>query len=165
MELIGKKYGDLRVIAEAGKRGTNRYLLCRCKCHAKTIIAYSALARGQKRCSICRKKAMQQRSVCPQCGGKKSAQARCCRPCLIALFPPPARYPKPLNVVAKKYGVSRQRVSQVIIAVGWDKAMEYFQTSVGVRRIKDFQAPERRKMLRLRRRSLRRRKAREKDSA
>lgn len=135
--LIGKKFGDLTVIADAPDRFRNRYVKVRCTCGSTSIVAYSALYRGKTRCAKCVERDRKERRTCPYCAGPKSPSARSCAACTNEVFPPPPQYPEALSTIAKRYGVSRQRVSQVVLAIGWKAAMYYFNLPADERRIEN----------------------------
>lgn len=153
-EHIGERYARWTIIGAGLRKGNTRYFLCRCDCGTEKHVHQGNMRNGSsKACSKCAGRERGLRQVAstdarlayaginvaqrrgrvrlfwcatPNCGKLVTRYGAVCRLCL-AERRTPRKYPVSLGVLAQRYGVSQQRVQQVVKKHGWHGMLRYFE--------------------------------------
>ena len=144
-----EQFGAWTIIGVGKPRKNCTQFICRCLCKTVRTIPLSNLLSGRSTC--CQKcgskhaaKKRHARAVAKwaargitvghnchyrvcQCGRRMWVKSTICRHCQAA-DPNRAgvKYPRPLAAVGSEFGVSRERIRQVVAKLGWDGMLQYF---------------------------------------
>ena len=130
IDRVGQKFGDREIVGVTRVRNNQVYFTCRCKCGRVDEVGYSNLMRRVcDRCSDCRDANMAAKfaamppkpEILCKCGHPKSFKGKMCWECSrLDRFGKPKKYPESISTVGERFGVSRERVRQLIVAHGWE---------------------------------------------